>query len=282
MGTSWNLYKVSGAKNTFYGMLVLENPAWDKKDLNFKSEFVKKICGNNNLQEPVDGFFVLKEISPQHLAWDFYNSDGSQAEMCGNASRCAALLYWEKIRPTNQGTIKVETIVGPFFASRVAADMVTTLMPKPVQLVQMLEEHYYVNSGVPHLVIEGAPNKAFALQIRNNPEVFPNGTNVTFFEYLQEKQDSFNFKIQAVTFERGVDDFTQACGTGACAAAYAAIFKKNQTNLSVIEKNVSYKVIVEMPGGELVVEFDDLNKAPRLTGPAIIETKFIYNHKEII
>ena len=92
-----------------------------------------------------------------------------------------------------------------------------------------------------------------ARNLRNHISFAPQGTNVTYIEKLIQPD-----KIKAVSYERGVEDFTQACGTGAMAAAFYN-FKKH----AAIETNV------EMPGGMLIMNLADLKK-PIMTGPAVL------------
>ncbi len=120
---------------------------------------------------------------------------------------------------------------------------------------------FFCDTGVPHLVIESTDAhllknlnkdlKKKASILRNHPEFLPKGTNVTFV-YLEGDLA----KMKAASFERGVEDFTQACGTGAMAAAYFNLTKRGITETQV-----------EMPGGTLNMNLLDLNK-PIMVGPA--------------
>ena len=123
---------------------------------------------------------------------------------------------------------------------------------------------FFCNTGVPHLVV---PLQNFsdykdhferAKTLRFHEEFQPQGTNVTYIE----KESAT--RMRAVSYERGVENFTQACGTGAMAAAFynLKMHGENETN-------------VEMPGGTLIMNLQDLQK-PRMTGPAIILGKYSY------
>jgi diaminopimelate epimerase len=116
---------------------------------------------------------------------------------------------------------------------------------------------FFVNTGVPHFVVKKAPDKALAQKLRFHPEFADAGANVTFMEALSKTE------AKAVTFERGVEDFTQACGTGAVAAACLMAFENKVEDI--------YKI--QMPGGLLEVEKVKLHDQPLLTGPVKIEFK---------
>ena len=116
---------------------------------------------------------------------------------------------------------------------------------------------FYCDTGVPHLVIEcqqivtDEQLKQRARELRSHIDFMPRGTNVT---YVKLERDAKN--VKAVSYERGVEDFTLACGTGAAAAA-AYNFKFRG----------ALQTEVEMPGGTLIMDLSDLQR-PVMTGPA--------------
>jgi diaminopimelate epimerase len=120
--------------------------------------------------------------------------------------------------------------------------------------------------GVPHLVQkihqlkDAVDLKEMACEVRSHPSLGSAGANVTF--YVVENDDS----IQAVTFERGVEDFTLACGTGAVAAAFV---HHAQTKASNIE--------VTMPGGAMRIYFTENQKRPLMEGEAVFIGDFQYS-----
>lgn len=286
----FHYYKLSGAKNSFVAMFLNENPHWKSLPAKEKSECVRTSCQSEN----VDGFFVLSktEADPEQKIntkiksdenllknsewnknqiemydWEFFNSDGSIAEMCGNASRCVGSLVWEKTLNKELKIVKVNSKAGPFLVKKLSKQLFTTEMPKPVQFIKKLSFGFFVDSGVPHLVVKSKPDADLALKLRSDKTEFPQGTNVTFIEFDKDLNHSNSKKINAVTFERGVDDFTQACGTGACAAAFVYLKEYNHV---LNDLNVD----VQMPGGILQVQFDSLQSAPNLTGEARLEKEF--------
>jgi diaminopimelate epimerase len=113
----------------------------------------------------------------------------------------------------------------------------------------------YVNTGVPHFVIEQKPDTELSRRLRKVTDFGPPGANITFVQNLT------NTSLEAVTFERGVEDYTQACGTGAVAAA---MYLQNQ-------KGPQNSIEVHMPGGVLKIENATAGSRPFLTGPVQIE-----------
>lgn len=208
-----------------------------------------------------DGMVILEALGSDHFRWDFYNSDGSHAEMCGNAAR-GVVAY------LGLAQIRLETASGPVTGRHHDDNEIEISMPQlrstdwdqSIHWNGSVIRYDFINSGVPHAVIELEKGKAIpqhselAQFLRNHENFQPNGTNVTFFAW--EKSDS----IFAQSFERGVEGFTLACGTGAVAVAAAAFHQKPQ--LQTVE--------VLMPGGRLEVA---QAKHPLLRGAARVIAK---------
>lgn len=174
-----------------------------------------------------DGFVVLLPHHKFAYQWDFYNADGSKANMCGNASRCVAhFAYYNKIAPkkhsflSGAGEIKV----------CVSKNIVEVNLGKVKILREnIIESHInftLLDSGVPHLV-------AFVKDIKN--------PNMAFLKHLREKYNAnVNFaminhknEVEIITYERGVENITLACGTGMCATYFYAL-KNNKIESSAI------------------------------------------------
>lgn len=255
------LHKMTGAGNSF---LVLEDNSFPEAKK--RRSFVKKLC-SLNYGVGADGLLFIKRDQKQNqYIWDFYNSDGSSAEMCGNAARCAAL-YVEKIMgaPAQEEAVFV-TVAGIVKAHVLNETTIQVLMPQTHDLGSLtiafdgkdLSVQTY-NTGVPHAVVVVGSladlniYKDIIRQLRHHPHFGAAGANVTFVERLSSLQ------IKAVTFERGVEDFTLACGTGAVAAAAA--------EMKTAKAEEGSQVSVEMPGGKLNIHFP--NKAqPLMSGEA--------------
>lgn len=251
----FQLSHMNGAGNSFLILNNLSGKLVANKEE--RQNFAKKVCSTLSGLS-ADGFIILDPTaSGLDFQWDFYNSDGSFAEMCGNAARCVTRYYFEKVG--EKETVRFQTAAGEIQGRRRGQSEIEVTMPKLAVPGQFIElsfsrtqgEFYFVNTGVPHLVVEGEPVADAALVLRKAPQLAPAGANVTFFE--EENPGT----VTAVTFERGVDDFTLACGTGAVAAAAFAR-----------EKNPFLKRFqIEMPGGTLTVEWISADQAT-LSGPA--------------
>ena len=167
-----------------------------------------------------DGLLVLEKSKRADFRMRIFNADGSEAEMCGNGLRCAALYVGKK------GTTKVETKAGIYEASITGKDRVKIKMEEPKDLrlnfpIRVNDRRIrvsYVDTGVPHTVvfvqgIEKIDVDSIGRSIRYHKEFKPRGTNVDFVEIIDDK----NIKMRM--YERGVEGETLACGTGAAAAA---------------------------------------------------------------
>ncbi len=181
-----------------------------------------------------DGLIFLEAPSPDpscDYRWHFFNADGSRAEMCGNASRCAAMLA---VRLDMAGPDhRLLTDAGPIIAhvlgdeGAVAKVKVQLTPPEDQWLDETLElagndyTVHHVNTGVPHgVVLMGdvwaADVKTLGAAMRYHERFAPKGTNANFIQILDDKT------IHLRTYERGVEDETFACGTGAAAAVLIA------------------------------------------------------------
>lgn len=159
-------------------------------------------------------------------AWDFYNSDGSSAEMCGNGARCFAR-FVRRVTGA-KGDLSFETRAG-IIKSQVSGDtvMVTLTQPQDWRLHQQIKlsggpvEIHSLNTGVPHAALfvpdaDKAMVQTLGEEIRRHPHFAPKGTNVNFVQVLGPG------RIRVRTYERGVEGETLACGTGVTASALIA------------------------------------------------------------
>lgn len=173
------------------------------------SELARKIC---HRQEGIgaDGLIVLKPHCTYDFEWEFYNADGSVANMCGNGSRAAALyamdlkLCSNKQRfLTSAGVISAEIFVG-------LEPMVESALTEAKVLRKDIQEFgakwWLIDMGVPHLVCEDrALDKEILRALRHKYDA-----NVDIATLQQDC-------VEIRTFERGVEDETLACGTGMAA-----------------------------------------------------------------
>ena len=154
-----------------------------------------------------------------------FNPDGSEAEMCGNGLRCFLLYLVRKKLAETERFIAVETKAG-LRRGKVEGNFVTASLGEPKNPILSFpldvdERRFtasFVNTGVPHTVIEvedlaNFPVKELGRKIRFHPKFAPAGANVDFVEI----RDNL---ILIRTYERGVEDETLSCGTGAAAAGF--------------------------------------------------------------
>lgn len=270
--------KMSGAGNTFALIDARHGSSWEleEKALGIpRAKLARMVC-DPVLGISADGLLFIQSGSEGFdYDWDFYNSDGSTAEMCGNAARCAARFCGEGFSQANKNTLRFKTGAGLVVTEALDNGQIRVRMPQARFLQREIElktksssvERFsLVNTGVPHLVqkihdmADVAALKEMAREARAHHDLKPAGANVTF--YTEESLG----KIRAITFERGVEDYTLACGTGAVAAA-----------LVHSDKSAQFQVEVTMPGGVLLVLFSKEDPHPAMIGSALFVGDFKYN-----
>ena len=224
-----------------------------------------------------DGLVLIGKSTVADFSMRIFNADGTEAMMCGNACRCIGKFVYENAL-TRKSEISLETLSGIKHlilhissnkVESVTVDMgipslsnhqqVSTidgsLLKKEFKVNGLTYYDTYVCVGNPHLVIfvedvESVPLSEIG-SILENHQLFPQKTNVEFAEI---KPDG---SIRMRVWERG-SGITQACGTGACATAFAAI----STN------KVQNEVLIQMDGGDLQVYWDNFDKHIYMRGTA--------------
>jgi diaminopimelate epimerase len=212
-------------------------------------EFATMVC-RRKFSAGADGLILIEESDQADFKWLFFNADGSVAEMCGNGARCAArFAYMHGIAPAR---MCFETLAG-IIEAQVADINVSVKMTDPgaAQLQREITVDdetvllHTVDTGVPHAVIfvddiEQTDVCAQGSRIRHHETFMPAGTNVNF---VQKQGDAFKVR----TYERGVEDETLACGTGAAASALIA---------TLLDKTASPVEIITSGGDRLTIIFD--------------------------
>lgn len=238
------LEKFSASGNTFYLIDACKNPL----DYNL-SRLAQDVC-NLKGQRAVDGLLVLENSVNADIKMRIFNSDGSEAQMCGNGARAVAF-YLEQ---SGKGEMTIETIAGIIRTGvEVSQVRIRLSPPKDIKLNMGLEVNNrkihvsFIDTGVPHVVVFVNALKRIDVDfigrfIREHERFAPKGTNVNFVEITGF--DSLNVR----TYERGVESETAACGTGIVASALISF------RLSFIP---SRKIKVKPTSGEiLTVEFE--------------------------
>lgn len=236
-----DFWKMSGSGNDF---ILIDNR--DERIREEDMSRLSRLIARRKVSVGADGVIFIKRSHNYDFAWRFFNSDGSEAEMCGNGSRCAArFAYLNKIAPAR---LTFETVAGAISAE-VLGRRVKVLLTDPydlrlnIKIEDLLEWESidFLNTGVPHVVIrvknlDKSPVIEVGRKIRYHELFSPEGTNVNFMK----KVDQNLIKIR--TYERGVEDETFACGTGAVACAL----------ISSIRDGIPSPVNVKTPGGEIL------------------------------
>lgn len=233
-----NFVKMEGLGNDF---IVIEGPAdIDPAD-------VARWCERRH-GVGADGVLEATPLGGDRVRMRYWNADGGVAEMCGNGLRCVARLAVERGWVDGPG-MTIETPVGDRPAVVRSDGTVRVLLGTPhghrvERLAVAGTSVQPVGLGNPHAImfvddLDKAPVSELGPRISTDP-MFPAGTNVEFATLAGED------RISLRVWERGVGE-TLACGSGAAATAY----------LAYREGKVGARSIVELRGGELIVELDD-------------------------
>ncbi len=232
-----------------------------------------------------DGLVLIMPSDVADFRMRMFNSDGSEAQMCGNASRCIGKYVYDT-GLTNKTSISLETKAGVKYLDlfpgengkikKVRVDMGEPIMEaleipvdvreinsKVKKVINIVVDFYpekysitCVSMGNPHCVIFekniiNIPLEAIGKKIEHF-SLFPEKVNVEFVEVLSP------MKVKARVWERGAGE-TQACGTGACAILVAG----------VLNGKLQRKAIVELPGGDLEIEWNESDNHVYMTGEAV-------------
>ena len=262
-----NYTKMHGAGN---GFVLLDNTGSGLSGEECRALAVK-LCAF----EGMDGLIAIVPASDADIGMLFINSDGSVGEMCGNGARCLAKYAVEHGLVSDPENIRIKTDAGLVTAKRISGEVYEVRLNDP----SVLDPHRHVllggqdcdcfyvelgDPGIPHAVVftETDPHlctdalRETGRALRHAAE-FPRGANVSFVQ--KTGPDS----AKAVTYERGVEDFTLACGTGCGAIACA---------FAVLSAASPSRITIGMPGGMLLVSLINENgniRDIRLTGPAV-------------
>ena len=252
--------KMNGAGNDF---VLLDNR---EGSLALEKGAIARICDRHR-GVGADGMLV---VEPAENGADFrmryYNSDGGEAEMCGNGARCFAR-FAQRVAGKS-GDVSFETMAGVIRAQMLGENVrIQMSEPHSLALNQMLSTGdasvvvHSLNTGVPHAVVfaddlDAVDVRGLGRALRFHPHFAPKGTNVNFVS--KSGPDSIAIR----TYERGVEDETLACGTGmvACALIFGEL------------TGVASPVKVKVRGGDtLEVAWGKAGESWRnvtLTGPA--------------
>lgn len=239
------------------------------------AELIRKIC-HRRFGIGADGFIAVKSHQNNLLEMIYYNSDGNIGSMCGNGGRAfLKFLYDQNIIPS-ETWIEFMAYDGPHHGRvRHAStnEFLVELKMNDVNDIQKLNNDFILDTGSPHFV--HFVNKLDAI------DVVKKGRCIRYSDRFKEKGINVNFVsedaeipncIHLKTYERGVEDMTWSCGTGAVASVIS-LAEKNKIEAGCIE--------VQVPGGTLNVSFKKNNQTNSyhdiiLSGPAEFVFKGMY------
>lgn len=229
--------KYQGTGNDFV-MIDNRSDFFPKED----SQLIARLC-NRRFGIGADGLILLEKDAATDFKMVYYNADGNQSTMCGNGGRC--LVAFAKDIKVIKNTTSFTAIDGLHHAT-ITANGNVSLQMIDVEKVAIEDGYTFLNTGSPHHVqlqdnLVNMDVKTEGAALRYGNLYGTEGSNINFVQ----KIDNSTFALR--TYERGVEDETLACGTGATAVAIAMYATKQTT-----ETNLKIKV----EGGELEVSFD--------------------------
>lgn len=244
--------KYQGAGNDF---IILEDRAAQFPDRQFDQ--IQKLC-DRHFGIGADGLILLRTSERADFKMLYFNADGRPSSLCGNGSRCVYAFAHQHGWVGAEGTF--ETSDGLHKASLTDEGWVCVHMGE-VNGIEERGDALFLDTGSPHHLefveeLASIDVKQKGRAIRYGAPYFEEGSNVNFVQQLAPD----TFKIR--TYERGVEDETLACGTGAVAAAIAA-YHRQLTSLNIVN--------IDAAGGKLKVSFSPQAgkyKDIQLEGPA--------------
>jgi len=253
-----------GAGNDF---IVIDN----RTDINLKKLAVSMCSRTTGIG--ADGLLVVDKSKKTDYKMRIINSDGSEAEMCGNGARCMAA-YITRMKSAKKREFGMETLAG-LVSAKIKNKLIEVHLSDPQKYqadipLTVNGQHIkvsYIDTGVPHTIVYVAGLKNINVEtigktIRWDKHFAPRGTNVDFAEQIK------NDLVEVRTFERGVEGETRACGTGSVAAAIVTYLNVNP---HIITKNNAVMNVLTASKEILKVTFDLHNSQVanvRLTGSA--------------
>lgn len=234
-------------------------------DLNDASRISQLVC-SRNFGVGADGLILVLPSSKNDIQMRIFNPDGSEPEMCGNGIRCFAKFVYENKMiekdvfsvETGAGTIVPALILENGEVKAVEVDMGQPVYSKINEELNVGGQTFRftdVSMGNPHAVVFVDDLKALDIDrlgplFENNPR-FPKRTNTEFTQVINRKE------AVVIVWERGAGE-TLACGTGACATLVAG----------VLNNKLDRKATIHLPGGDLLIEWQESDNHIMMTGPA--------------
>ena len=229
-------YKYQGTGNDFV-MIDNRERVFPKDDI----ALVEKLC-DRRFGIGGDGLILLENDTDTDFRMVYYNSDGNPSSMCGNGGRCI-VAFARSLGLIGNKTTFIAT--DGLHNATISTDGIVSLQMKNVDTVDINAEFVFLDTGSPHHVqmeddLSDLNVKTAGAQIRYSDLYGKTGSNVNFVR--QDNDHTFSLR----TYERGVEDETLSCGTGATAVAIA---------MHAIGKTKSESIDLNVEGGKLQVSF---------------------------
>lgn len=245
-------HKYQGTGNDFV-MIDNRQGFFPKSDI----QLIEKLC-DRRFGIGADGLILLENDTETDFRMVYYNSDGNESSMCGNGGRCL-VAFAKSLNVINEKTTFIAT--DGLHHATILENGIVSLQMKDVDEVKINEEYVFLNTGSPHHVtlvndIENYDVKTNGAEIRYSDLYGKAGSNVNFVSQISDN----HFRLR--TYERGVEDETLSCGTGATATAIA---------MNAIGKTNANTIDLDVEGGKLKVTFEKSDKGFNkvfLIGPA--------------
>ena len=264
--------KMQGLGNDYVYMDAINQNIEDESTL-------AKFVSNRHFGIGSDGLILICKSNVADFKMRMFNSDGSEAEMCGNGIRCVGKFVYDK-KLTDKTTLTIETLAGikqlklntkDGEVETIRVDMgepildpekipvnakETPVKGLKIEAIDKIFEFTCVSMGNPHAITIVENTEKFDVEkygkVLEVDQIFPKKTNVEFIQILDKKH------IKMRVWERGAGE-TLACGTGASASVVACVLNK------LTDRNV----LVELLGGNLEIEWNEKDKHVYMTGPAV-------------
>ena len=245
-------YKYQGTGNDF---IMIDNRLniFPKEN----TQFIEQLC-DRRFGIGADGLILLENHTTYDFKMVYFNSDGNESSMCGNGGRC--LVAFAKQIGIIEAAAEFEAVDGYHYA-KIIEDELISLQMKDVDRIAVHQDYSFLNTGSPHHVqlvsdLKNLDVKTEGAKIRYSDLYGKAVSNINFVHQLEN--DIFVVR----TYERGVEDETLSCGTGATAVAIA---------MHHVGKTKSNSIDLQVEGGKLSVQFKENNGVYSdvfLVGPA--------------
>ena len=208
-------------------------------------KLIEKLC-DRHFGIGADGLILLENDDKTDFRMVYYNSDGNQSSMCGNGGRCIVAFAKRLNIISNEAAF---VAIDGFHFATIYEKGIISLQMKEVNEVKIEKDYTFVDTGSPHHILfvtdlENYDVKNIGAKIRHSEIYGKAGSNVNFVSQISDS----HFRLR--TYERGVEDETFSCGTGAVAVAIA---------MNAIGKTNSLNIQLDVQGGKLEVSFAKKN-----------------------